>query len=249
MNIKHFGLVGTKLGHSFSKAFFDKEYHKIYPSPAQYSNYELVSADQIVPLAKRLHLCGLNVTIPFKQSVIPYLTGLSPAAQAIGAVNTILFRHLPTETIATGYNTDAMAFETCVEHYLPQHGKALVLGTGGAAKAVAYVLKKHGLPVTYVSRNADADSTIGYDRLTADTVAAHNVIINATPCGTLGFGTEVDIPYNGISERHLCFDLVYNPPKTYFVAECKKRGATVQNGLQMLHRQAQEAWKIWNGNL
>ncbi len=249
LNIKRFGLVGTKLAHSFSKTFFDKEYHKTYPSPAQYTNYELASADQIVPLAKRLHLCGLNVTLPFKQSVIPYLNSLSPDAQTVGAVNTILFRRLPTGIIATGYNTDAIAFEACVEQYLPQHGKALVLGTGGAAKAVAHVLKKCGLTVTYVSRNADADSAIGYNRLTAETIAAHTVIINATPCGTLGFGAEVDIPYNGISERHLCFDLVYNPPETLFVAECRRRGAIVQNGLQMLCRQAEESWKIWNGIL
>jgi len=245
-NIKRFGLVGRKLDYSFSKAYFQQEYHNIYTSAAQYENYELPSADEILPLAQREHLDGLNVTIPFKESVIPFLDKVSDEAKAIGAVNALKFKHLPSGLYVEGFNTDALGFETSVKHCLSKHKNALVLGTGGAAKAVAYVLRKHGLSVTYVSRDKKGEGIIGYEQLDEQITASNTLIINATPLGTLGFGSEVDIPYNGISGRHLCIDLVYNPLETHFMKESAERGAIVKNGLEMLHRQAEESWKIWN---
>lgn len=245
-NTKRFGLVGRKLDYSFSKAYFQQKYHNIYTSAAQYENYELPSADEILPLAQREHLDGLNVTIPFKESVIPFLDKVSDEAKAIGAVNTLKFKHLPSGLYVEGFNTDALGFETSVKHCLSKHKNALVLGTGGAAKAVAYVLRKHGLSVTFVSRDKKGEGIIGYEQLDEQITASNTLIINATPLGTLGFGSEVEIPYNGISSRHLCIDLVYNPLETHFMKESAERGAIVKNGLEMLHRQAEESWKIWN---
>ena len=245
-DIKLFGLVGKRLDYSFSKAYFEQEYHNIYVRPACYDNYELPSAEMILQLAKEQHLDGLNVTIPFKEAVIPFLDSLSDEAKAIGAVNTLKFRYLDSGLFVEGYNTDAIGFEKSVNPYLSKHGNALVLGTGGAAKAVAYVLLKHGLSVTYVSRSKKDDGIIGYEQLTERIVARNTLIVNATPLGTLGSSGEVEIPYSGITPDHFCIDLVYNPLETHFTKECAKHGATVKNGLEMLHRQAEEAWKIWN---
>ena len=245
-NIRHFGLVGRKLDYSFSKAYFQQEYHNIYPSTAHYENYELQSADEILPLAKEQHLDGLNVTIPFKEEVLPFLDFLSDEAMSIGAVNTLKFRHLNSGIFAEGFNTDATGFAKSVKPYLSEHSNALVLGTGGAAKAVAYVLLKHGVSVTYVSRDKKGDDIINYEDLDEHIVELNTLIVNATPLGTLGFRGEVEIPYNGITPDHFCFDLVYNPLETYFIKESAKRGARVKNGLEMLHRQAEESWRIWN---
>ena len=245
-NIRHFGLVGRKLDYSFSKAYFQQEYHNIYPSTTQYENYELQSADEILLLAKEQHLDGLNVTIPFKEAVIPFLDSLSDEAKAIGAVNTLKFKHLDSGIFAEGFNTDATGFEKSVKPYLSEHSNALVLGTGGAAKAVAYVLLKHGVSVNYVSRNKKGDDIIGYEDLDEHIVELNTLIVNATPLGTLGFGSEVEMPYNGITPDHFCIDLVYNPLETHFMKESAKHGATVKNGLEMLHRQAEESWRIWN---
>lgn len=245
-DIKLFGLVGKRLDYSFSKAYFEQEYHNIYVRPARYDNYELPSANEILPLARKQHLDGLNITIPFKETVIPFLDSISEEAKAIGAVNTLKFTHLPSGIYVEGHNTDARGFETCVSTCLSEHRHAIVLGTGGAAKAVAYVLRNHGLSVTYVSRDKKGDGIIGYEQLDEKIIADNTLIINATPLGTLGFGSEVEIPYNGISRGHLCIDLVYNPLETLFMKESAKRGATVKNGLEMLHRQAEETWKIWN---
>ena len=245
-DIKRFGLVGKRLDYSFSKAYFEQEYHNIYVRPARYDNYELPSAEMILPLAKEQRFDGLNVTIPFKETVIPFLDSLSDEAKAIGAVNTLKFRHLDSGLFAEGYNTDAIGFEKSVKPYLSKHSNALVLGTGGAAKAVAYVLLKHGLSVTYVSRGKKGDDIINYNDLTERIIGHNTLIVNATPLGTLGSGGEVEIPYSGVTPDHFCMDLVYNPLETHFTRECAKRGATVKNGLEMLHRQAEEAWKIWN---
>ena len=200
----------------------------------------------ILPLAKEQHLDGLNVTIPFKEAVIPFLDSLSDEAKAIGVVNTLKFRYLDSGVFAEGHNTDAIGFEESVKPYLSKHSNALVLGTGGAAKAVAYVLLKHGLSVTYVSRSKRGDDIIGYEQLTERIVARNTLIVNATPLGTLGSSGEVEIPYSGVTPDHFCMDLVYNPLETHFTKECAERGATVKNGIEMLHRQAEDAWNIWN---
>lgn len=245
-HIKRFGLVGKRLDYSFSKTYFEQEYNILYTQPARYDNYELPTADLIVPLTKEQRIDGLNVTIPFKESVMPFLDSVSNEAKAIGAVNTLKIKHLPGKLYVKGYNTDALGFETCVKHCLPNHNNALVLGTGGAAKAVAYVLQKHGIAVTFASRTKKAGNIIGYHSLNPDNIAAHTIIVNATPCGTVGFGADVQIPYNSITARHLCLDLVYNPAETLFIKECKKQGAITMNGLEMLYRQAEKSWEIWN---
>ncbi len=245
-DIKRFGLVGKRLDYSFSKAYFEQEYHNLYTQPARYDNYELPSAEMIVPLAKKQHLDGLNVTIPFKETVIQFLDSLSDEAKEIGAVNTLKFKYMDSGVIAEGHNTDAIGFEACVKDCLPNHSNALVLGTGGAAKAVAYVLQKHGIAATFVSRTKKGDGVIGYGQLSEQEVERNTLIVNATPLGTSGSGGEVEIPYNAITPAHFCIDLVYNPLQTRFTKECAKRGATAKNGLEMLHRQAEEAWTIWN---
>ena len=169
--IKRFGLVGKRLDYSFSKAYFEQEYHLLYTQPARYDNYELPTADLILPLSKEQHLDGLNVTIPFKESVVPFLDSVSDEAKAIGTVNTLKIKHLPGKLYVEGYNTDAIGFEACVKDCLPNHSNALVLGTGGAAKAVAYVLQKHGIAVTFASRTQKAGNIIGYHSLSPDNIA------------------------------------------------------------------------------
>ena len=244
--IRKFGLLGQKLDYSFSKKYFEAEYHKHYSAPAEYRNHELPTADLLLPLVREQNLEGLNVTIPYKEAVIPFLDEISPEAERIGAVNTLKIARIGEQIHIKGYNTDSVGFEESVRPYVTEHCAALVLGTGGAAKTVAYVLEKYGMRVTFVSRGKGAENCLTYDSLTADIVSANTLIVNATPMGTLDFGSDVALPYAGITPRHFCMDLVYNPPTTVFMEECALRGAKVCNGLEMLHRQAEEAWKIWN---
>ena len=243
---KRFGLVGKRLDYSFSKSYFEKQYHNIYTSPALYDNYELPEAGMILQLVEEQHLDGLNITIPYKETIIPFLDRLSDEATAIGAVNTLKIKHIGKHIFIEGHNTDVLGFESCVKDTIDGHSKALVLGTGGAAKAVAYVLRKHGLEITFVSRKKQGGHIINYDQLSDSTARKHTLIVNATPIGTLGCDDELEIPYNAITPNHFCIDLVYNPSETQFMKECHNRGATVKNGLEMLHRQAEESWKIWN---
>lgn len=243
---RKFGLVGKKLAYSFSKLLFEQEYHKHYLDNADYQIFELPSAEKILPLVFEQHIEGLNVTIPFKESVLLYVNELSPEAKKIGSVNVLKISFSAGVPYLKGYNTDAVGFESMIYDSAPCHRKALVLGTGGAAKAVAYVLKKYSIEVTFVSRNKTASDIIAYNTLTDKIIAENTLIVNATPMGTKGFDVEVDIPYGGIVSGHYCIDLVYNPSTTFFMQECRRRGATIQNGMAMLQRQAEESWKIWN---
>ena len=241
----HFGLIGKSLQHSFSKQYFTEKFKKLNLSDNDYELIELPAIDSSFgDLLRSGKYQGLNVTIPYKQEVIPFLDGLSEEAEAIGAVNTISFQ----ENKVIGHNTDAYGFHRSIKPFLAyQHERALVLGTGGASKAVIYILKSLGIQYMKVSRNPQAADEIAYDQLNDNAVNFSRLIINCTPLGTFPKVEEFpNIPYAGISEQHLLVDLIYNPAETQFMAKGKAQGATVLNGYDMLVHQAEKAWEIWN---
>ena len=190
---------------------------------------------------------GLNVTIPYKEQIIPFLNEVDDLATQIGAVNTIQFSKKEGQTFLKGFNTDVIGFETTLKPLLQtHHTRALVLGTGGASKAVTYVLTKLNIPYVYVSREAGLNK-LGYEELTSEIISTHTLIINTTPLGMFPDSESYpNIPYNAISEKHLLYDLVYNPVKTQFLLQGEARGATIKNGLEMLINQAEAAYEIWN---
>ncbi len=246
-----FGLIGYPLSHSFSKKYFNEKFEREGLKDCLYENFPLENISELPHLIKSYkELKGLNVTIPYKQSVMEYLTDVSKEAKEIGAVNVIKVsrRLLPSNPgVLIGYNTDAWGFEQSLKPLLQSHHtKALVLGTGGASKAIAYVLNKLGIEFSYVSRKQPGDKTILYDRLNADAVYHHKLIINTTPLGTFpDIQTFPPIPYEGINRDHLLYDLVYNPEETLFLQKGKEKGAAVKNGLSMLQLQAEKSWEIW----
>ena len=251
-----FGLVGKPLGHSFSQRYFTGKFEREGLPSCAYRNFELDSAEQLRPLVARYpELCGLNVTIPYKKEVIPLLDALSDEAAEVGAVNVIAISRTDGGVFLKGYNTDTLGFDAALQCSLdsraacfPQAGpaaRALVLGTGGAAAAVQYVLRKRGMEVQSVSRRDGADWT--YRSLTADVLGGFQVVVNATPLGTWPAVEEFPpVPYEGIRPGTVCFDLVYNPPETAFMKKCARQQAVLSSGLAMLHGQAEAAWRIWN---
>lgn len=241
--MRRFGLIGKSLSHSFSKNYFGKKFLEL-GTEATYENFELSKIEEIKQLLKDGNLNGLNVTIPYKEAVIPYLDDIDPVAKKVGSVNTIAFMKGKTR----GYNTDVIGFENSLKPFL-EHGmdRALILGTGGASKAVAYVLKKIGLDILFVSRNPSKENEISYEECNANAIKWHRLIVNTTPVGTApNISESPPISYEGITESHLLYDLIYNPAKTEFLAEGEKRGASIQNGLSMLKIQAEKSWDIWN---
>lgn len=240
-----YALIGYPLVHSFSRQYFTEKFESEGIN-ACYVNMEMESVAGLLETIKaQPQLKGLNVTIPHKQDVMPLLTSVSDEALAIGAVNCIKIGRNPLSLI--GYNTDIIGFERSIKPLLqPHHKKALVLGTGGASKAVVYGLKKLGIEPTLVSRTP-ANGMLCYSNLSKDIMDEHTVIVNCTPLGTFpNINTCPDIPYKYISDRHLLYDLVYNPAKTLFLQQGEANGATVKNGLEMLHLQAEAGWEIWN---
>lgn len=238
-----FGLIGQTLSYSFSKDYFQRKFADLNTQDS-YENFELGHIEEIEQLLSDESLSGLNVTIPYKEAVIPFLDKLDPIAKEIGSVNTIAF--IDGQTV--GYNTDIIGFENSLKPFL-EHGmdRALILGTGGASKAVAYVLKKIGLDILLVSRSPFNENEISYEDCNANAVKWHRLIVNTTPVGTYPNITQAPaIAYAGITENHLLYDLIYNPAKTQFLAEGEKRGASILNGLSMLKIQAEKSWEIWN---
>ncbi|MFC4098001.1 shikimate dehydrogenase family protein [Euzebyella saccharophila] len=238
-----FGLVGKNISYSFSRGYFKDKFEQLQLSGYTYENFDLQAANEFPSLLKNnMDLKGLNVTIPYKQDVIPYLKELTPQAKEIGAVNTIQF----SENGLIGHNTDAYGFENSIKPFLqPQHTKALILGTGGASKAVAFVLDQLQIERKYVSRKRDAHK-LSYDDLDIEVIKEYTIIINCTPLGTFpDVEAKPNIPYKGITQNHLLFDLIYNPSETAFLKEGNKRGAKICNGLRMLELQADRAWEIW----
>jgi shikimate dehydrogenase len=236
-----YGLIGYPLGHSFSPEYFAKKFAALNID-ARYDLYPLVSISEFKSLLHKHSFGGLNVTIPYKEQVISYLDKLDKVAERVGAVNTISFR----DGIKTGYNTDVIGFaESLVPLLKPQHTQALVLGTGGASKAVAYVLENLGISHTKVSRSK-SENVWQYEELDEATIAANKLIINCTPLGKYpNVELAPEIPYEGIGEGHLLYDLIYNPAETKFLRLGKARGAVIKNGLEMLQLQADAAWEIW----
>ena len=243
-----YGLVGHPLGHSFSAGYFAEKFAR-EGIDATYSNFDIADIAQFTTLiAENANLCGLNVTIPHKQAVIPLLDELSAEAQEIGAVNVVRIKHEADGTIRTkGYNSDVIGFVDSLRPLLQSHHRrALVLGSGGASKAVVYGLKKLGITPLYVSRTKRTDA-LTYEELTPEVLAAHHVIVNCSPVGMYPHVDETPrLPYHLLTPQHLCYDLVYNPLETAFMRKASEQGAVVKNGLEMLHLQAEAAWNYWN---
>lgn len=245
--MKKYGLIGYPLGHSFSKNFFNEKFHS-ENIDAEYVNFEIPSIKELPSvLLTNPDLAGLNVTIPYKEQVISYLDELDKDAAAIGAVNVIKIVRQKGKTRLIGYNSDVIGFTQSIEPLLePQHKKALILGTGGASKAVAYGLKKLNLEYKFVSRN-QREGMLTYDQLTPDIMDEYKVIVNCTPVGMYPRADEYpDIPYQDLTPNHLLYDLLYNPDTTLFMKKGADKGAITKNGLEMLLLQAFGAWDIWN---
>lgn len=258
--MKKFGLIGYPLSHSFSQKFFTEKFEKEGYEDHQYEIFPIQNLSDLPELIKaNPDLCGLNVTVPHKIGVIYFLDKLDPAAKEIDAVNCIkIVNQHPVEAFFSGelsslqvrlegYNTDAYGFETSLKPLLKKHHtKALVLGAGGAARAVAYVLNKLGISYKHVSRRS-IKKQLSYQQLNGDIIKDNLLIINTTPVGTYPHVEACpDIPYQYLTPRHLLYDLVYNPEETEFLRRGKEKGATVKNGLEMLHLQAEKSWEIWN---
>ncbi|MFW5821262.1 MAG: shikimate dehydrogenase family protein [Bacteroidota bacterium] len=245
-----FGLIGYPLGHSFSEAYFRDKFQAENIPDAQYRNFPIDSIDKLLTLIEENPaLRGLNVTIPYKQVIIPYMDELYSPAEEIGAVNTIKVVSLSGtgRKILKAYNTDVYGFDKSLNGILHSGvNKALVLGSGGASVAVKYVLEKRGFLVKIVSRKVK-DNCLTYDDIDDKIMKEYLLIVNASPLGTYpDIDTAPDIPYNRITSSHILYDLVYNPTMTLFMKKGKEKGAVVKNGYQMLVNQAEKAWEIWN---
>lgn len=239
--MKRFGLIGHPLGHSFSKAYFTEKFER-EGLDCEYLNFDI---DEISLLRQLVidhpDLKGFNVTIPYKEAILPYLDELDETAKAIGAVNTV--KVLPNGRLK-GFNTDVIGIERTLKNTIAS--PALILGTGGASKAVQYVLRHKGIPFHLVSRDPNKGH-FTYETLTPAVIKEHLLIINATPVGMAPHINEAPlIPYEALTPKHALFDLIYNPEETRFLRKGKAKGALTLNGLSMLHAQAEAAWKIWN---
>lgn len=247
--MKKFGLIGFPLSHSFSKRYYDAKIERLRITDIAYALYPIESIALFPQLvADDPELLGVNVTIPYKIQVMDFLDGLSPEAEAIAAVNCIrIERSEGQKPVLTGYNTDVYGFAESLKPLLrPWHGQALVLGNGGAAKAVKYALTQLGIGYRVVSRSPGAGD-YAYGRLDAGIIAAHPLVVNTTPLGTHpAVDGCPDIPYGSLTDRHVLYDLVYNPAETAFLKKGLAQGATVKNGLEMLELQAERNWEIWN---
>jgi shikimate dehydrogenase len=243
---EQYGLIGKKLGHSFSKKYFTEKFEKA-GYPAEYQLFELESAQELPEVILRNpQLRGLNVTIPYKTEVIPLLAALSPEAEAVGAVNTILIEG----DRWTGHNSDVVGFRRSLENHLAANAlpSALILGTGGAAKAVAYVLQQMGWAFELVSRRPDGPNQRSYDSLVEVDWSGFSLVVNTTPLGMYPNTTAAPpLPYDRFSEQHLAFDLIYNPAETLFMQRAAEQGAQSANGMEMLILQAERSWEIWQG--
>ncbi len=241
----NFGLVGRSLSHSFSKSYFEKKFKELSLNEHTYLNFELKTIDEFKNVLKTSNLKGLNITNPYKEEVIPFLDELSIEAKEIGAVNCIKITNRKT----VGYNTDAYGFGQSIKPFLDTtHDKALILGTGGASKAVAYSLKRTGVEVFYATTsNKKNTNTFFYNEINERMMQAFKLIINTTPLGLFPNVNEAPaLPYHLFTDKHLAYDLIYNPEQTLFLKQAKGRGAITINGLSMLQLQAEKSWEIWN---
>lgn len=241
-------MIGYPLSHSFSISYFNQKFTDEGIN-ATYENFELPTIESLPEVIDtNPNLCGLNVTIPYKQKIIPFLDSLSPEAMAIGAVNVVRVTHEGNKTILKGFNSDVIGFTQSIEPMLEKvHKKALILGTGGASKAVDYGLKALGLETVFVSRYQRPD-TIQYGNITPEVIKEYNVIVNCTPCGMYPHVDECpELPYEAMDSRTILYDLIYNPDETLFMKKGAAYGASTKNGLEMLLLQAFASWEFWNG--
>ena len=242
-----YGLVGYPLSHSFSKKYFEDKFLREGLAEHNYELFEIRDTNEILDLIeKNPNLIGLNVTIPYKEAIIPLLDGFDETAKLVGAVNVIKIQN----NILTGYNTDFFGFESSLLNWLPpklENLSAIVLGTGGAAKAVEAVLKSNKIPYNLISRTKTAN-TLSYDELnTSSLIADSTLIINTTPLGMApNIDSCPDISYSQLTNGHYVFDLIYNPATTKLLRKASAHGAVVKNGLEMLQLQAEKSWEIWS---
>lgn len=244
--MKIYGLIGKTLGHSFSQRYFSEKFENEHIADCVYQNFEFKDLGNEIPQLKSdPNISGLNVTIPYKTDIISYLDDLTDDCREMNACNCIKI----IDHKWVGYNTDVIGFErSFVPHLKPFHKKALILGTGGASKAVRFVLGKLGIPFLEVTRDKKNNAAaITYEEITDDIFAEYNIIVNTTP---LGMYPNVDaypnLPYHLVNDKHYFFDLVYNPAKTIFLSKAEAKGALIENGEKMLQIQAEEGWTIWN---
>lgn len=247
--MRFFGLIGKTLEHSFSLVYFKEKFAEEGITDSYYQLYPLNSIDEFNQLINDFsELSGINVTIPYKQSILPFLDDIDINAKKIGAVNTIKFERVNAKLKLTGYNTDYLGFIDSIKpHLKANHKKALILGTGGSSAAVAYAFKILGIEYKKVSRSSENPDILDYKSLNDDIISNYEIIVNTTP---LGMYPDVlscpEIPYAVISKNHLMFDLIYNPAQTEFLRKGMEKGASIQNGSEMLINQAEYSWKIWN---
>lgn len=242
---KQFGLVGKNIAYSFSKKYFSDKFSTEYFEGCSYINFDIQTLEEFPSIIKNNpDLKGLNVTIPYKESILPFLNKISKKATQIGAVNVI---KITKKGNLKGFNSDYYGFGKSLKTILkPHHKNALILGTGGAAKAVAFALKMLKIEYTFVSREV-TEKTIDYTRINETTFDNFQIIINCTPLGTSpNIEAFPPIPYNYFTDKHIAFDLIYNPEETVFLQKAKLKGATIKNGYEMLVFQAEKSWKIWN---
>lgn len=243
-NIKRYGLIGKNIEYSFSRGYFKKKFETENLQDCIYTNFDLNQIKELKNVLSLKNIFGLNVTTPYKREVIHYLDRLSPAAEKVNAVNTIKFHKDGT---TSGHNTDVYGFEKSlleIINKLPK--KALILGTGGASSAVAYVMKKLKIEFSYISRRGGKNTTI-YSDVDEITINEHELIINASPVGTFpNIDKTPDLPYQFLTKNHILYDLIYNPTETRFLREGKTRGSKILNGQKMLEYQAEKSWEIWN---
>jgi shikimate dehydrogenase len=248
MSTRLFGLIGSSLVHSSSKDYFERKFMDEGITDAAFSNFELANLDYVPVILDHFpNLEGLAVTVPYKTSIIPLMMRITDEVKEIRAMNVVKIKRRENTVQLHGYNTDVCGFEKSIIPYLhSSHNRALVLGSGGAGKAVGYVFQKLGIEYRYVSRHNLA-GVFSYEELSEDIIASYPLIVNATSLGMYPHvDTFPDIPYEGIGERHLLFDLVYNPEMSIFLKKGQEHGAFIKNGYDMLRFQAEEAWRIWN---
>lgn len=240
-----FGLLGKNISYSFSRGYFTEKFLNEGFKKHKYVNFDIPKIEDFPSILENSHIKGINVTIPYKEAIIPFLDKLDKTAQKIGAVNTIKFTRRGN---LKGYNSDVVGFEKSIIPLLKKHHKrALILGTGGASKAIAFALKKNNIKYKFVSRNPNDKKEISYESLSQETLVKYQIIINCTPIGTSpDIHLSPNIPYQFLTEKHLLYDLIYNPEVSTFLSKGKERGATIKNGYEMLELQAEESWRIWN---
>ena len=238
-----FGLLGFPLEHSLSATYFTDKFERDEIEEVEYKNFEFEDVSEFMEWCKaHPEIQGFNVTIPHKESIIDHLDEVSEEAERVGAVNCVKV----TDDGLIGYNTDVYGFERSVSQYINESTKALILGTGGSAKAVSYVLDQMDIDYLFVSRNPDG-TDLGYEDLDDAILEDYHLIINCTPVGMYPYLNDCPpIPYEYLNSKNVLFDLIYNPEKSLFLMKGEEKGATVQNGLTMLYLQAEMAWKIWN---